>query len=191
MELHRLEHIISWHSAALKLLLKVKGCESTSTRTLWLSSLSSAIPQTRPQTFCFPCPTFLIASLLSEQKAIFLSAMNHLCRSVSQFQIINWSLGRKKTKQKSKSPVLEAGRFTIITSTCRRPSRALSAVKLPAVSTPWVQTALTAAETGCGKKPQSANISHTLLPDLPCLLCQVVIAGIISPRQKCYCPGAC
>lgn len=104
MELHRLEHIISWHSAALKLLLKVKGCESTSTRTLWLSSLLSAIPQTRPQTFCFPCPTFLIASLLSEQKAIFLSAMNHLCRSVSQFQIINWSLGRKKQKTKIKVP---------------------------------------------------------------------------------------
>lgn len=100
MELHTSVTVCSTKTCARsqKTANQHRDGKSAKIRTLWLSTW--LVLRCQPflkhsETFCFPCLPFLIASLLSKQKAIFLSAMNHLCGSVSPLQIINWSLGQK------------------------------------------------------------------------------------------------
>lgn len=144
------------------------GKKSARKRTLWLSTWLVLPCQPflkHDQTFCFHCLPFLIASLLSKQKAIFLSAMNHPYRSVSQFQIINWGLGTENIPMQP---------CTIITSTWLCLSNALSAVKFPSSASTLdiLLPAKTWTLTAC-----SLEQAH--------FLCHVVIVVIISEWQMC------
>lgn len=87
-----------WYVHVMKVTLWQNAARmSTHWLSTWLAHCCSPFLK-HDQTFCFLLSLlfFLITSFLSKQKAILLSAVSHLCRSVSQFQIINWSLGQKK-----------------------------------------------------------------------------------------------
>lgn len=132
MEAHTPGLIISWHTAVLKLVLKVKSCESaprqksqTRRGTLWLSTW--LVLRCQPflkhgQTFCFRCLPFLIASLLSKQKSYF---------SFSHESSLQICVTVSNNKLKSGTANVPVQPCTIIASTWLHPSSALSTVKNP------------------------------------------------------------
>lgn len=177
MELYRPEFLISWHAAVLKLVLKVKLSICTEAKSqrgrehcqLDWSSIVSHFSNTAKHFVFVVSPSW---SHLSCQngKLFFLSAMNHPCRSVSQFQIINWSLGEKMSPWQP---------CTIIMSTRLRPSSALFTVKFPSSCQTRFAPCYFTTEHAVRVQVwavSSVSISHTSAPQPARLLCHVVIS---------------
>lgn len=131
MELHRPKHIISWHSAVLKLVLKVKSCESAGTQkvskdenTLAVNLTGpplSAISQTRPNILfsLSPLPDRISPVKTESYFSFSYESSLQICVTISN------------NKLKSRTENVPVQPCTIITSTWRRPASALSTVKFP------------------------------------------------------------